>query len=68
MEDFTLLESAKADLEEKINRLQIDAFQKDKDLKLKTQEVEELKVEKDRLQRTMNDEMTQAKNMEAQKN
>jgi hypothetical protein len=37
-------------------------------LKLKTQEVEELKVEKSQLQRTKDDEISKAKNIEDKKN
>jgi predicted RNase H-like nuclease (RuvC/YqgF family) len=62
------LEATKNDLHEQVDRLHVESLQKDKELKLKTQEVEELKVEKSQLQRTKDDEISKAKNIEDKKN
>jgi len=67
MEAFTSLEAIKNELSEKVNRLQVDSLQKDKELKLKIQEVEELKVEKSQLQRTKDDEISKANNIKNSK-
>jgi len=64
MEAFSQLEGIKNDLTEQLHRKEIESLQKDKELKLKTQEVEELKVEKSQLQRTKDDEISKAKNIE----
>jgi chromosome segregation ATPase len=68
LEAFAALEATKNDLHEQVDRLHVESLQKDKELKLKTQEVEELKVEKSQLQRTKDDEISKAKNIEDKKN